>query len=177
MVSTCSAIKLRWLFSWQWNAHLFSRERYCHARKRICSVFCRITRFSIYSSRFTERSWKIIESLKVRRISLRMCTNDKEHYSGRRRVLSSAKSITERFEVSTYQRFGHYLLQDSTSFNFFFILCMEMHGSFNNKSHNNIGSVNLRMLLDFNLYLFSWSSLTKSFDVTKISRYSQYWTV
>jgi hypothetical protein len=52
-----------------------------------------------------------------------------------------------------------------TSILFFYF----MHGTtwvFNNHSHNNIGSVNLRML-DFNLYLFSCSSLMKSFDIIK----------
>jgi hypothetical protein len=43
---------------------------------------------------------------------------------------------------------------------------MEMHGTFNSKSHHIIGSVNLRML-DFNLYLFSCRSLIKSFDIVK----------
>ena len=43
---------------------------------------------------------------------------------------------------------------------------MEIHGSVNRKSRHNICSVNLRML-DFNLYLFSCSSLMKSFNIIK----------
>jgi hypothetical protein len=73
--------------------------------------------FSIYSCRYVERSWKIKKkSLKPEELRLHMCTNDKKHYSGRRRRFVKHQIYYWKIWSQYVWTFRSYLLQDSTSF-------------------------------------------------------------